>query len=253
LPRVKRHHVHALYGFCRHAGDVVQEQGQAPAADRERALSELGERFLADLDRGDSDDSVLKAVVHTVIAFDINPDCFQRFLRSMRMDLTVAEYESFDDLLDYLDGSAAVGEMILPILEPSTGDAITHARDLGIAFQLTNLLRDVSLDLDQQRVYIPQEDLQRFGADPWLRRATPEWKELMEFEIERTRAYYASGDRGLPMLPAASARCIRTARMLQSQILDRIESAEGDVFSGRRARVPTTRKALTLGRGIIGR
>jgi 15-cis-phytoene synthase len=253
LPRVKRHHVHALYGFCRHADDIVDDLGPAPVEDRARALADLSERFFGDLDRGDSDDEVLKAVVHTVVAFDINPDCFRRFLRSMTMDLTIAEYETFDDLLDYMDGSAAViGEMMLPILEPTSGEAITHARDLGIAFQLTNFLRDVAEDLDRQRVYIPQEDLRRFGADPWLRRATPEWQRLMAFEIARTREYYASADRGLPMLPPASARCIRAARTLYSEILDRVESADGDVF-GSRARVSTARKAFVVGRGIIGR
>jgi len=253
LPRVKRHHVHALYGFCRHADDIVDDLGPVPIDERERALAEFGERFFVDLDRGDSDDSVLKAVVHTVVAFDINPDCFRRFLRSMTMDLTVAAYETFDDLLDYMDGSAAViGEMMLPILEPSTAEAIVHARDLGIAFQLTNFWRDVNEDLDRQRVYVPQEDLRRFGADPWRRRADAEWKALMQFEIARTRDYYESADRGLPMLPPASARCIRAARLLYSEILDRIAGADGDVFSSR-ARVPTVRKAFVVGRGLIGR
>jgi phytoene synthase len=253
LPRVKRHHVHALYGFCRHADDIVDDLGAVPVEQRERALADFGERFFSDLDRGDSDDEVLKAVVHTVVAFDINPDCFRRFLRSMAMDLTISEYETYDDLLDYMDGSAAViGEMMLPILEPSSGEAVVHARDLGIAFQLTNFLRDVNEDLDRQRVYIPQEDLRRFGADPWARRATPEWKALMAFEIARTREHYASADLGLPLLPPASARCIRAARMLYREILDRIEAAEGDVFSAR-ARVPTARKAFVVGRGLIGR
>jgi phytoene synthase len=253
LPRVKRHHVHALYGFCRHADDIVDALGPVSVDERARALDDFGEQFVRGLDRGDSDDEVLKAVVHTVIAFDINPDCFRRFLRSMTMDLTVAEYETFDDLLDYMDGSAAViGEMMLPILEPTSGEAIGHARDLGIAFQLTNFLRDVAEDLDRQRVYVPQEDLRRFGADPWLRRSTPEWQELMRFEVERTREYYASADRGLPMLPPTSARCIRAARMLYSEILDRIEDANGDVFNAR-SRVSTARKAFVVGRGIIGR
>jgi phytoene synthase len=253
LPRVKRHHVHALYGFCRHADDIVDDLGQVPVEARERALSDFGDRFFADLDRGDSDDPVLKAVVHTVVAFDINPDAFRRFLRSMTMDLAIGEYETFDDLLDYMDGSAAViGEMMLPILEPSSGEAIGHARDLGIAFQLTNFLRDVNEDLDRQRVYIPQEDLAKFGADPWLRRTTPEWRALMAFEIARTRAYYASADAGMVMLPPASARCIRAARMLYSEILDRIERADGDVFS-ERARVPNSRKAFVVARGLIKR
>jgi len=251
LPRVKRHHVHALYGFCRHADDIVDDLGPASVDDRTRALSDFGERFFADLERGDSDDEVLKAVVHTVNAFDLNPDCFRRFLRSMTMDLTVSSYDTFDDLLDYMDGSAAViGELMLPILEPTSGAALRHARDLGLAFQLTNFLRDVSEDLDRGRLYLPQEDLRRFNADPWARRVTPEWRDLMTFEIGRTREYYGSADLGVAMLPVSSARCVKTARRLYSEILDRIEAADGDVFTSR-VRVPTTRKALVVGRSVF--
>lgn len=252
LPRVKRHHVHALYGFCRHADEIVDNLDSAPVEERERALTELGDRFFADLERGDSDDIVLKAVVHTVNAFDLNPDCFRRFLNSMTIDLTVERYETFDDLLDYMDGSAAViGEMMLPILEPTSGAALRHSRDLGIAFQLTDFLRDVDEDLARGHVYLPQEDLERFEADPKLRKATPEWQALMSFEIRRAREYYASADRGIPMLPPPSARCVRAARRLHGEILDRIERADGDVFNAR-ARVPATRQAFVVARSVIG-
>jgi len=250
LPRVKRHHVHALYGFCRYADDIVDDLGPAPVDVREKALTDLGERFFADLDDGDSDDPVLKAVVHTVKAFSIDPDCFRRFLRSMTMDLTVATYDTFDDLLQYMDGSAAViGEMMLPILEPSSPAAVPHARDLGIAFQLTNFLRDVSEDLDRGRVYLPQEDVRRFGASPPERRVSASWRELMRYEIARTREYYASADLGIPYLPPPSARCIRAARRLYSAILDQIEASDYDVFT-RRARVPSWRKAVVVARSI---
>ena len=250
LPRVKRHHVHALYGFCRYADDIVDDLGPAPVDVREKALADFGERFFADLADGDSDDPVLKAVVHTVKAFSIDPGCFRRFLRSMTMDLTVTTYDTFDDLLDYMDGSAAViGEMMLPILEPSSPAAAPHARDLGIAFQLTNFLRDVSEDLDRGRVYLPQEDVRRFGASPAERRVCGSWRELMRYEIARTREYYASADLGMPYLPSASARCIRAARRLYSAILDRIEAADYDVFT-RRARVPSWRKALVVSQSI---
>ena len=250
LPRVKRHHVHALYGFCRYADDIVDDLGPAPVDVREKALADFGERFFADLADGDSDDPVLKAVVHTVKAFSIDPGCFRRFLRSMTMDLTVTTYDTFDDLLDYMDGSAAViGEMMLPILEPSSPAAAPHARDLGIAFQLTNFLRDVSEDLDRGRVYLPQEDVRRFGASPAERRVSGSWRELMRYEIARTREYYASADLGMPYLPSASARCIRAARRLYSAILDRIEAADYDVFT-RRARVPSWRKALVVSQSI---
>jgi phytoene synthase len=252
LPRVKRHHVHALYGFCRYADDIVDDLGPAPVEVREKALAAFGDRFFADLAAGDSDDTVLKAVVHTVKAFDIDPDCFRRFLRSMTMDLSVTTYETFADLLDYMDGSAAVvGEMMLPILEPSSPAATPHARDLGIAFQLTNFLRDVAEDLDRGRVYLPQEDLLRFDADPERRRVTPAWRALMCYEIARTRTYYASADRGIAYLPPTSARCIRAARRLYSEILVRIEAAGYDVFT-RRARVPGWRKAFVVARSVSG-
>jgi phytoene synthase len=243
LPAVKRHHVHALYGFCRYADDIVDDLGStATTEQRQAALTDFGDRFFVDLARGTSDDEVLKAVVHTVKAFDIDPQYFRRFLRSMAMDFTCETYETFEDLLDYMDGSAAViGEMMVPILEPLQPEAFEHARELGIAFQLSNFWRDVNEDLDRGRVYVPQEDLRKFGADPWLRKVTPEWRELMAFEIARTRRIYEAADLGIPMLPPASARCIKGARALYSGILTEIEKADSDVFTAR-VRVPTWKK-----------
>ncbi len=249
LPRVKRHHVHALYGFCRYADDIVDElspEGQPSiAADvRAKALEDFGDRFFADLATGDSDDLVLKAMVHTVRAFRIDPECVERFLRSMTMDLTVETYETYEDLLGYMDGSAAViGEMMLPILEPLDPAAIAPARELGNAFQLTNFLRDIDEDLDRDRVYVPQEDIRRFGAEDAFaeRRATPEFRELLRFEIARTRELYRLADAGIDLLPGRSQRCVRAARILYSRILDEIEAIDLDVFSAR-ARVPTWQK-----------
>lgn len=253
LPKVKRHHVHALYGFCRHADDIVDDLDGTPTDVRAKALADFGDRFFRSLDAGDSDDLVLKAMVHTVRAFRIDPDCVRRFLKSMTMDLTVEEYETYDDLLDYMDGSAAViGEMMLPILEPTDPAAFEPARELGNAFQLTNFLRDIDEDLDRDRVYVPQEDIRRFGAESAFesRVATPEFRELMRFEIERTRDLYRIADTGVAMLPGRSGRCVGAARDLYSQILDEIEAIDLDVFSAR-ARVPTWRKVTTAGRALL--
>ncbi len=245
LPRIKRHHVWALYAFCRHADDIVDDLGPTDPGVREKALIDLGDRLFSGIEAGRSDDLVLKAVVHTIRAFDQDPECFRRFLASMAMDLTISRYETWDDLLVYMDGSAAViGEMMLPILEPLDASAASHARDLGNAFQLTNFLRDVSEDLDRGRVYLPQEDLARFDADPTRRTVDQPWRELMGFEIDRCRELYRSADLGIALLPPASARCVRAARSLYSQILDRIEAADHDVFN-HRARVPTWRKVST--------
>lgn len=248
LPSIKRHHVHALYAFCRYADDIVDDLGPAPVAERALALQQFGDRFFDDLELGRSDDPVLKAVVHTVRAFDIDTDCFRRFLRSMTMDLTIGSYDTWDDLLVYMDGSAAViGEMMLPILEPVQPEATAHARDLGNAFQLTNFLRDISEDLDRDRQYVPQEDLRKFGVDLTQRRVDAAFVELMRFEIDRCRQLYVSADLGLAMLPERSARCIGAARQLYGRILERIEEQHYDVFTSR-ARVSTREKAAMVAR-----
>jgi phytoene synthase len=245
-----------LYGFCRYADDIVDDLGPVPVEERAAALASFGERFFRDMESGESDDPVLKAVVRTVIELRLDTDCFRRFLRSMTMDLTVERYETWDDLLDYMDGSAAViGEMMLPILEPTSPAATAHARDLGNAFQLTNFLRDVAEDLDRGRVYLPQEDVRHFGVDLDQRRVTPEFVALMRFEIERCRELYRSADLGLAMLPRQSARSIRSARVLYGRILERIEERGYDVFSGR-VSVPTIEKAamvVRLMRPSLGR
>ncbi len=254
LPRVKQHHVHALYAFARYADDIVDEipsQGgrDVPIEQRAAALADFGDRFFVDLAAGRSDDPVLKAVVHTVRAFDIDIDAFRRFLSSMTMDLTVDSYATWDDLLVYIDGSAAViGEMMLPILEPTDYDlALPHARDLGVAFQLTNFLRDIGEDLDRGRQYIPLEDSARFGVDLTERRVTPEFVELVRFEIDRCRELYVSADLGIALLPDRSAKCVGAARVLYGRILDKIESQGYDVFSSR-ASVSTREKAAVVAR-----
>jgi 15-cis-phytoene synthase len=250
LPRVKRHHVHALYGFCRYADEIVDDPDFGTVAQRAEALTAFRARFLADLDAGDSDDLVLKALIHTVRAFRIDPDLFRRFLHSMEMDLTIDSYATYADLQVYMDGSAAViGEMMLPILEPRGAEALVAARALGEGFQLTNFLRDVNEDLDRGRVYLPQDDLRRFGVDIRSRKVTPAWIDLMQFEIARARTLYDQADFGVDLLPPSSARGIRSARVLYARILDVIEANEYDVFT-RRARVPTWQKAVVVAKAM---
>ena len=127
-------------------------------ATRHQRLNEFGDRFFKDLETGHSDEPILRAVVDTAQQLEIDPECFHRFMNSMEMDFSVDTYQTFDDLMGYMDGSAAViGEMMLPVLEPLTPEAREPARNLGVAFQLTNFLRDVGEDLNRNRVYIPRK------------------------------------------------------------------------------------------------
>ena len=249
LPRPQRKHVHAIYALCRLADDIVDLPTRPELV--EGQLTDFEQRFRTALvDRG-SDDPVLAAIVHTVVSCGIEPECFERFFGAMRMDLTVTSYRTWQDLCGYMEGSAAViGEMMLPVLQPTSPRAKAPARSLGLAFQLTNFLRDVDEDLDRGRVYLPQEDLEHFGVDINARRATPEWRAFLAYEIERNRALYAFADTGIALLPPRSARCVGTARVLYAEILNRIERQDYDVFRAR-ARVPTWRKALTAARIMV--
>jgi phytoene synthase len=259
LPRARRKHVYAVYALCRLADDIVDDQAVIDRGDTTAtaaALEAFATQFrtaLAEQQAGgySGDDPVMAAVVHTVVECEIAPECFDRFFAAMAMDLTTTSYETWDDLCGYMEGSAAViGEMMLPVLEPTSPMAYEPARALGLAFQLTNFLRDVDEDLDRGRVYVPQEDLRRFGVDISSRTAGPEWRAFLAFEIERNRELYRLADTGIALLPGRSARCVGAARVLYARILDRIEAVDYDVFSSR-VRVPTWRKATTAARIMV--
>jgi 15-cis-phytoene synthase len=251
LPPERRRHVYAVYALCRLADDIV-DAPSATTTDRvpqtTAALDAFRDRVTDVLDGGPTDDPVLAAIGDSFARCGIPRENVDRFFGAMGQDLTVATYEMWEDLVAYMEGSAAViGEMMLPVLRPRAPEAFEPARALGFAFQLTNFLRDVGEDLDRGRVYVPQVDLRRFGADPWERRVTPEWRELMRFEIARNRELYAQADAGIPLLPASSARCVATARELYARILTKIEARDYDVFTGR-ARVASWNKAITSAR-----
>ena len=248
LPKKQRRDVYAVYALCRLADDIVDEPDKVDlsvpmSGTKEERLTAFRGLFFDALDRGTSDEPVMAAVADSITRRGTDPECFNRFFAAMALDLSRTTWSTWEELrTGYMDGSAAViGEMMLPVLEPYSPAARQPARALGNAFQLTNFLRDVGEDLDRGRVYLPQDDLARHGADPWLRRVTPEWRAFMAEQVVRNRELYAAAVPGLALLPPASRRCVATALVLYSRILDRIEAADYDVFSGRH-RVPGAEK-----------
>ena len=255
LPAAKRRHVYALYGFARYADDLVDHMDLSWDADRRRKeLEAWSDGFLAALDTGHTTDPVLVAVLQTVRELEIRHDDLRAFLRSMAMDLTVTRYATYDDLYHYVYGSAAViGAMMLPVLGAAHVQARDRAMDLGVAFQLTNFLRDVAEDWDRGRIYLPLEDLQRFGVteDDFRRRhVTPEVRRLLAFEASRARALYRLAEGGWAMLAPSSRACIRIAHRLYGEILDRIERCDYQVFRVRAA-VPVSRKVAVATRELL--
>jgi phytoene synthase len=261
LPPAKRPYVHALYGFARHVDDIVDDLAPAlrieQRAERLRAWSA---DFLADLDWGATSDPVSRAVIDTVRRWNVPTSYFADFLESMRMDLTVSSYPTYDDLARYIWGSAAViGLQMLPILgraDPSTRwDVLeSHAIDLGTAFQLTNFIRDIAEDLRRGRVYLPEESLNQFGVDRdrlARGRVDEPIRNLLAWEIERARRLYVSAAPGIELVHPTSRDCLRTAVTLYSGILDEIELADYDVFS-RRVTVGIARRASVGLTGLRG-
>lgn len=259
LPPRQRRDVFSVYALCRLADDIVDEPETVATDDTpvpragtpSERLSAFRDAFFEALAAGTPEQPVMAAIVESIRRRGTNPECFERFFAAMELDLTRTSWASWDELrTGYMEGSAAViGEMMLPVLEPLTPEARHPARALGNAFQLTNFLRDVEEDLDRGRVYLPQDDLARHDADPWLRRVTPQWRAMMAEQVARNRELYAVGRTGLAMLPPASRRCVGTALVLYSRILDRIEQADYDVFQGR-IRVPTREKVGMVARAM---
>ncbi|MFP8964214.1 phytoene/squalene synthase family protein [Streptomyces nanhaiensis] len=254
--------VHALYGFARWADDIVDDLDPALSPEqRARALAELDEDLRRALRTGGGEHPVIAALADTAARYAIDPAHFGDFMRSMGMDLHTTEYPTLDDLRVYMHGSAAViGLQVLPVLDTVAPreEAAPHAAALGVAFQLTNFLRDVGEDLDRGRVYLPLDRLAAHGVDRdlllWCRRtgrADARVRAALRELCETTREVYREAEPGIAMLHPVSRPCVRTAFVLYRAILDRIE-ASGYAVLHRRAVVPRRRRAAVALGGLAG-
>lgn len=242
LPASRRPHVHALYAFARLADDIVD----APGDDRAARLA----AWQRDLSSG-AGHPVLDALRHTIAGHGIDPALLETFLASMRMDLTVTSYPDFGALGEYMAGSAAaIGLAMLPILgvlPGMAGVAAGYAKDLGVAFQLTNFIRDVGEDLRRGRLYLPLADLAAFEVSREQLAAgvlDGRVRRLLAFQIARTREIYRAAQPGIRLLDPTARPCVHAAAALYARILDRVEAADYRVLD-RRVSVPlATRLAI---------
>ena len=246
LPKAKRPHVHALYGFARYADEIVDDLASTlTIPEKAKVLKVWGEKVLEDIRLGRSDDHVGQALVDTVQRFNIPIEHFEAFLHSMTMDLSVTEYQTYEDLMEYVYGSAAViGLQMVPILGASDPKAYEAAQKLGIAFQLANFIRDVSEDLDRGRIYLPLDDLYAAGVSKEMlaaKRLTPEIKQALIFQIERVRRLQREAAAGIALLDPVSQPCINAASELYCGIVDEVEKINYEIFT-HRAKTSTWRR-----------
>ena len=253
LPQAKRDALCALYAFMRLVDDVSDTVGGA--ADKQRGLA----RWRAVLDAAAAGDvsghAILPAFADTIECFHIPPRYFHDLISGAEMDLTVGDYPTFDRLREYCYRVAGtVGLTCLHVFGFDDPHAPDLAEKLGIAFQLTNILRDVRADYEMGRVYLPQEDLAQFGVRPEaLGRGplTPEMRGLLEFEAARAWEFYREGVQLVPRVHADARAALWALVRIYSSLLRRIDARGYDVFS-ERVRLSVPEKTGILLRARLG-
>lgn len=242
----KRPFVHALYGFARYADEIVDDLASTLSGEQKaKWLTDWSEEFFSDFDKGTSNDEICMATIYTAKKFNIPKKHFEAFIHSMKMDLTTTSYETFEDLYEYVYGSAAViGLQMVPILGAISDDAYKYAEDLGVAFQLANFIRDVGEDLERGRIYLPLSELRQFGVTRETlqsRQVTEDLRNALRFQIARVHELEERSKAGISLLNPASQPCIEAARILYCGIADQVEKIDFDVFN-RRAKVSNWRR-----------
>lgn len=241
LPEEKRSAVRALYAFCRTVDDIVD---RPTAAERDASLDYWRGQVQA-ASNTDQDDPVAAAWADTLLRYRIPRQYALQLIDGVARDLTQSRYATFDDLSTYCYGVAStVGLMSMHIVGFESNEAVPYAIKLGVALQMTNILRDVGEDYRNGRIYLPRDEMEAFGISESSLASgvvTDKWREFMRFHIARTRDLYSQAWPGIRMLEREGRLAIAAAGSLYRGILDVIEQNDYDVFS-QRASVSTWSK-----------
>ena len=234
LPQARRSAIYVVYAFCRHCDDAVDTAGSHH--EKLAALANL--RFnLGEAYSQRTSNPLFEALADVAFRYDIPEEYFEDVIRGVEADLTKASYKDFEELRGYCyQVASVVGLICLQIFGYQDAKAKDYAIDLGLAMQLTNILRDVREDLEMGRVYLPQDELSRFGySEAELRDydINDAFVALMRFQAERARRYFDSGFQLLPYLSPRSRSCPAVLGRIYSKVLQRIEASGYDVFRER--------------------
>jgi len=255
LPNHKQRGIFAIYSLCRYIDDLVDEaedlveQEKLSRQDIRRRLDSWKQKLQDTYDGRDHDNAILIAFSDVLKRHHIPIEMPFELMEGVCMDLFKNRYETFDELYDYsFKVASIVGLMTSQVFGYESREALGYAVDLGIAMQLTNILRDVGEDLRRDRIYLPKEDLDRFGVteqDLFNYSLNEQVMDLLRFEINRTRRYYNRSDKGIQLLSADSRLPVYLARQNYSRILDKIEANDYNVFD-HRAYLNATEKLFIL-------
>ncbi len=247
LPAFKRRAIYAAYAFCRLCDDISDEDmSREERFDGFRGVRES----LAQARQDRCDEPVFAALGDSAKRFGIPWQHFDEIVSGVEMDLDISRYETFDDLRGYCHKVASVvGLVSIEIFgHDDHPEAEKYAVDLGLAMQLTNILRDIKEDAERDRVYIPQDELRRFGysEDDLTNGVVNEpFRELMRFQVRRAREFFDSGRKLIPLLEPDARACTAVLIGVYASVLDRIEALDYDVFS-QRVSLSTGQKLMTM-------
>jgi len=258
LPEPKRKAVYPIYAFCRHVDDEVDEIGEGQESDAVATL-EKWKLNLQEVYRETTNGEQQTASGERQLVFNAWKDLLKTYkipqnlplelMQGVLMDTQIKRYETFDELYIYCYRVAStVGLMSSEILGYADKIALRYAEAMGIAMQLTNILRDVKEDAAMGRIYLPQEDLKRFGVSEeqiLAGKLDDNFIELMKFEIARARIFYRKGEKGIALLEKDSRFTVLLASRIYSRILNEIERQNYDVFS-RRAHITLSQKIISI-------
>lgn len=238
FPKEVREGIYAIYAFARIPDEIVDDPNLTDHEEAIRKLSAWCDAWREAMWIGRSDDPVLNFIAAAFRKYKIPMEDCEAFLRSMFMDEEKFSYANYQELEDYMYGSAGViGLMVTRAVGYSSDDAFEYAKKLGYAFQLTNFLRDIREDYDELgRVYMPQDELARFGltnADIAHRNRDERFVEFMKFQIDRNRQVYREALPGIKMLHWRGRLAVRVSYVLYKAILGEIERANYNVYAGR--------------------
>ena len=256
LPRYRRQAMYAVYTFCHEVDDTVDHP--PPGTNPEEQLNHWRQE-ISSVYQGHPQYPVTISLADHVSQLDIPEEYLQELINGMEMDLVTNRYRTFDDLYPYCYRVAGVvGLICLKVFGTESASAKEYAVNLGVAFQLTNILRDVGADAERDRIYLPLEDLGTFACtekDILGKVYSPAFFELMKFQSRRARSYYQKAHDIYRSLPKADRRSLLPAEIMRavySRILDRIQTQHYQVFGTRISLKPAYRLALALNCWVRG-
>jgi phytoene synthase len=249
LPQHKRWATFALYGYCRHIDNLTDIPRDRTKNELSRELRFLENELKTAYRTGESEHPVIGPFISVAKHYEIAKEYPLDLIKGVRMDTSISRYETFDDLYLFCYRVAGVvGLMMTQVLGYNNPEAMIYAEKLGVAMQLTNILRDIREDKEMDRIYLPQEEIKQFGIDIdhfFEEKMSDNFQKLMKFQIDRAQQYYNEADFGIKMLDRDAQFAIYSASKIYRGILRKIELQDYNPFKGR-VYVPQAKKVQIL-------